>query len=162
MGGFNPQTPLAYASVNYYSCLIATLEWLSAGGCWYRMIDGVSWFGHITAYMWDVFRWLPVQQRIHHRISSIVWHCLLGNAPVYLLELFIFTLSCFGRRYLRSASRGHFVMPHAHTATRQNRIFSIERPSVWNNLPSFRRSLPRGLSSSFYRLSKTFLFGRAW
>ena len=43
-----------------------------------RMIDGVPRFGHITDYMQDVLHWLPVQQRIHYRISSIVWHCVLG------------------------------------------------------------------------------------
>src|SRR6218665_2405402 len=50
----------------------------------------------------------PVQQRIHYRISSIVWHCVLGNAPSYLLELFILTSACSGRRSLRSASKGDF------------------------------------------------------
>src|SRR6218665_1287278 len=53
-----------------------------------RMIGGVPKFGHISDYMRDVLHWLPVQQRIHYRISSIVWHCVLGNAPSYLLELF--------------------------------------------------------------------------
>ena len=57
--------------------------------------------------------------------------------------------------------------PHPHpkcarTATRQNRAFSIVGPSVWNGLPSDLRSLPRDVSSSFYKLLKTLLFGRAW
>src|SRR6218665_2160820 len=39
-----------------------------------RMIGGVPKFGHISDYMRDVLHWLPVQQRIHYRISSIVWH----------------------------------------------------------------------------------------
>src|SRR6218665_3560885 len=37
-----------------------------------RMIGGVPKFGHISDYMRDVLHWLPVQQRIHYRISSIV------------------------------------------------------------------------------------------
>src|SRR6218665_912385 len=57
-----------------------------------RMIGGVPKFGHISDYMRDVLHWLPVQQRIHCRISSIVWHCVLGNALSYLLELFILTV----------------------------------------------------------------------
>src|SRR6218665_260388 len=75
-----------------------------------RMIGGVSRFGHITDYMRDVLHWLPVQQRIHYRISSIVWHCVLGNVPSYHLELFILTLACSGRRSLRcrlSTDYGH-------------------------------------------------------
>ena len=126
-----------------------------------RLIGGVPKFGHISAFMRDVLHWLPVQQRIHYRVSSIVWHCVLGRSPVYLRELFTLTSACSGRRSLRSASRGDFIVPHARSATRQRRAFSIVGPSFWNSLPSDLRSLPRDLSESFYRLLKTFLFDRA-
>src|SRR6218665_1663235 len=102
------------------------------------------------------------QQRIHYRISSIVWHCVLGNAPSYLLELFHLTSACSGRRSLRSDTKGDFLGPCARTAIRQKRAFSIVGPSVWNDLPSELRSLPRDLSSSFYKLLKTLLFGLGW
>src|SRR6218665_2963947 len=106
----------------------------------------------------STLHWLPVRQHIHYRLSTIVWHCVLGIAPTYLLELFILTSSCTGRQSLRSASRGNFVVPHARTAIKQHRVFSIVGPSVWNSLPSEIRSLPRDLSSSFYKLLKTFIF----
>src|SRR6218665_2357654 len=127
-----------------------------------RMIGGVPRFGHITDYMRDVLYWLPVPQRIHYRISSIVWHCVLGNAPSCLLELFILTSACSGRRSLRSASKVDFLVLRVRTATRQKRAFSIVGPFVWNGLPSELRSLPRDISSSFYKLLKTLLFGWAW
>src|SRR6218665_106687 len=69
-------------------------------------------------------------------------------------------LACSGRRSLRSPTKGDFLVPRARTATRQKRAFSIVGPSVWNDLPSELRSLPRDLSSSFYKLLKTLLFGR--
>src|SRR6218665_2556710 len=75
----------------------------------------------------------------------------------YLLGLFILTSSCTGRQSLRSASRGDFVVPHARTAIKQHRAFSI----VGIVIPSEIRSLPRDLSSSFYKLLKTFIFARA-
>jgi len=93
----------------------------------------------------------------HYRLSSIVWRCVLGIAPAYLLDLFILTSSCTGRNSLRSASRGDFLAPHARTAIKQHRAFSIVGPSAWNSLPSELRSLP----SSFYKLLKTFIFPRA-
>src|SRR6218665_175801 len=93
--------------------------------------------------------------------SLIIFHCVLGNAPSYLLELFILTSACSGRRSLRSASKGNFVGPHARTATRQKRAFSIVGPSVWNGLPTDLRSLPRDLSSSFHKLLKTLLSVRS-
>src|SRR6218665_1973031 len=58
--------------------------------------------------MRDVLHWLPVQQRIHYRISSIVWHCVLGNAPSYLLELFNLTSACSGRGLSARPPRGTF------------------------------------------------------
>src|SRR6218665_1676932 len=126
------------------------------------MIGGVPKFGHISDYMWDVLHRLPVQQPIRYRISYIVWHCVLGNASSYLLEVFILTSACSGRRSLLSASKGDFVVPRCRTTTRQKRAFSIVDPSVWNSLPSDLRSQPRDLSSSFYKLIKTLLFGPAW
>ena len=69
------------------------------------MIGGVPKFGHISDYMRDVLHWLPVQQRIHCRISSIVWHCVLGNAPSYLLELF--NLHDFGLLWSPISLLGH-------------------------------------------------------
>src|SRR6218665_3572033 len=69
------------------------------------------------------------------------------------------TSACTGRRSLRSATKGDFLVPRARTAIKQKRAFSIVGPSVWNDLPSELRSLPRDLSSSFYKLLKTLLFG---
>src|SRR6218665_2712886 len=48
--------------------------------------------------MRDTFHWLPVRQRIHYRLSTIVWRCVL--APTYLLGLFILTSYCTGRQSL--------------------------------------------------------------
>src|SRR6218665_1685244 len=89
-------------------------------------------------------------------LSTIVWRCVLGIAPTYLLELFILTSSCTGRQSLHSASIGDFVVPR----TAKNRAFSIVGPSAWNSLPSEIRSLHRDLSTSFYKLLKTFIFVR--
>src|SRR6218665_1034651 len=127
-----------------------------------RMIGGVPRFGHISEFMRDTLHWLPVRQRIRYRLSTIVWRCALGIAPTYLLELFILTSSCTGRQYLRFASRGDFVVTHARTAIKQHRAFSIVGPSLWNSLPPEICSLPRDLSSLFYKLLKTFIFARAW
>ena len=109
-----------------------------------------------------VLLWLPVQQRIHYRISSIVWHCVLGNAPSYLLGLFILTSACCGRQSLRPASKGGAFQCHV-LALPPDRKGLFDRGSlVCNCLPSDLRPLPRDLSSSFYKLLKTHLFGRAW
>src|SRR6218665_2833006 len=79
---------------------------------------------------------------------------LSGIAPTYLLELFTLTLASYGEQSLRSASRGDFVVPHARTAIKQHRAFSIVGPTAWNGLPFQLRSLPRDLSSYFTSSSK--------
>jgi len=54
-----------------------------------RMIGGVPRFGEFSEFMRDTLRWLPVRQCIHYRLSYIVWCCVLGSTPAYLLELFV-------------------------------------------------------------------------
>ena len=127
-----------------------------------RLVGGIPRFGHISEYMRDVLHWIPVQSRIHFRVSSFAWRCVLGTGPLYLLELFTLASTTLGRRSLRSASRGDFMVPYARTAARQNRVFSVTEPSVWNGLPYNLRSYPRNMSGTFYRLLKTFLFDWAW
>jgi len=90
----------------------------------------------ISEFMRDTLHWLPVWHHIHYRLSTIVWRCVLGIVPTYLLELFILTSSCTGQQSLCSASRGDFLVPHAHTAIKQHKAFSIVGPSTWNSLPS--------------------------
>src|SRR6218665_2039992 len=126
-----------------------------------RLIGGVPKFGQIGEFMRDTLHWLPVRQRILHRVSTIAWRCILGVAPVYLSELFVLSSSCPGRRSLLSAFRGDYLIPYSYTAIKQNRAFSMAGPSIWNGLPFELRSLPGDFSSSFHSLLKTFLFARA-
>ena len=107
-----------------------------------RLIGGVPKFGHIGEFMRNTLHWLPVGQRILYRVSTIAWRCILGVAPVYLSELFVLHVSS-GRRSLRSASRGEYLIPRSYTATKQYRSFLAAGPSIWNGLPLKLRSLPR-------------------
>src|SRR6218665_2997864 len=52
-----------------------------------RLIGGIPRTGHVSAYMLDVFHWLPLQQRIMFRIGTMVWRCIPCLAPAYLLDL---------------------------------------------------------------------------
>src|SRR6218665_3321423 len=36
--------------------------------------------------MRDILHWLPARQRIEYRMAALVWRCLLGLAPAYLVE----------------------------------------------------------------------------
>ena len=78
-----------------------------------RLVGRIQRFGNLSEYMRDVLHWLPPQQRIFFRISSLVWRSVLGRASSYLQVLLTLTSSCLGRSSLRSASRGDFMVPHA-------------------------------------------------
>ena len=93
-----------------------------------HMIGGIPKFGHISVHMWDVLNWLLVKQRIHYKISSVIWYCVVGSVPVCLWELIIPTSACSGHRSLHSAFRGDSVTPLHSPATTQNRAFSIVVP----------------------------------
>ena len=53
-------------------------------------------------------------------------------------------------------------MPHAKTAIRQRRAFSVVGPSTWNGLPLEIRLLPKSNESAFCTLLKTDLYRRGW
>src|SRR6218665_3154383 len=100
--------------------------------------------------MLDVLHWLPAEQRISYRIASLVWRCLVGVAPVYLLELCCRPLSAMSSRSLRSSQQGLLIVPFARTSTEQIRAFSVVRPSTWNVLPSELRTFNRTTSPAFF------------
>jgi len=100
-------------------------------------------------------------------VSFIGFLQFLGLVSLALLlpifrSLFVLSSSCPGRRSLRSASRGDYLIPRSYTATKQNRTFSAAGPFIWNSLPLELRSLPRDFSRSFYSLLKAFLFPWTW
>src|SRR6218665_983727 len=100
--------------------------------------------------MLDVLHWFPLQQRISY----------LGLAPDYLRDLCRPAMGIPGRHSLRSTEQGLLLVAFAHTATMQNRAFSVVGPSLWNVLSLALRLFPRIVSNSFYTHLKTFLFGR--
>src|SRR6218665_681557 len=83
--------------------------------------------------------------------SSIGWHCVLGNAPSYLLELFILTSACSGLRSLRSASKVDFVVPRARTATRQKKLSRLWIPLL--GMVSLTFVLCRGMMMKYVYLT---------
>src|SRR6218665_2562615 len=99
--------------------------------------------------MLDILHWLPTRQRIEYRMAALVWRCLLGLAPTYLVELFGPTLCARRYRSLRSAEQGLLHLSFARTSTVQKRTFKVVGPSIWNGLSLLIRILQRTLSQPF-------------
>src|SRR6218665_66724 len=127
-----------------------------------RLIMGVPKYALISDYMCDTLHWLPIQQRIFYRVAVLVWHCLLGIAPVYLQEFCCPVSTLVGHQALRSSSGGDLLVPYVNTSTMQHRAFSVVAPSIWNSLPSQIRLLPKSYTPLLYKLLKTDLFHCGW
>src|SRR6218665_755147 len=115
--------------------------------------------------MCDTLYWLPIRQRISYRVGVLVWHWLLGIAPVYLQELCRPVSTLVGRQALRSSSGRKLLVPRVNTSTMQRRAFSIVAPAIWKLLLSQIRLLPKSYTPLLYivyKLIKTDFFHRGW
>src|SRR6218665_80594 len=90
----------------------------------------------------DVLHWLPVRQRIQHRVVSLVWRCQRGLAPTYLIDLCRPVSGARGRRSLLSAERGFCWSRLPVQRLCRNRAFSVAGPRVLNDLPQELRLFP--------------------
>ena len=101
--------------------------------------------------------WLPIRARIEHKLLTMTYKCLNGQAPDYLSDL----LSAIPelRRMLRSSNKyKQLVVPRVKRKTFAARLFSIMAPSLWNELPD---SLQKANSVEIFKAElKTLLFRR--
>lgn len=98
---------------------------------------------HITPVLGQL-HWLPVRQRITHKLLSLTFKALYDDfAPVYLQELLQRQQKS---RVLRSNSAG--VQLHVPRTTKRigDRAFSVAAPREWNALPQETRSVTRTLT----------------
>src|SRR6218665_3854594 len=91
---------------------------------------------------------------------ALVWRCLQGLAPAYLIEFCGPTQSARSSRSLSSADQGLLRGPFTRTSTRQKHTIAVVGPSIWNGISLSIRTLPRTLSWTFLSQLKAVLFGR--
>ena len=99
--------------------------------------------------------------RIMYNLSSIVYKCLYGTAPSYLMNLCVPVATNTSRRYLRSATHGYLLVPRTRTLTYGPQSFAVLGPTVWNTLPSTLRASTTTLGQ-FHSGLKTTLFCLAY
>ena len=100
-----------------------------------RLITGTRRYDHITQSRQSL-HWLPVKSRIDFKICLLVYKCLNGLAPQYLID-------CLSRldnpRTLRSSGSTQLRVPKARVKIGQG-AFSVCGPKLWNKLPPSVRS----------------------
>ena len=79
--------------------------------------------------------WLPIKFRIKFKILVLVFKCLRGEAPEYLMNLLV---RCTKWTHnLRSSNKeDRLVIPRTVGQTFAVRSFSIVGPTLWNKLPN--------------------------
>jgi hypothetical protein len=110
---------------------------------------------HITPLLREL-HWLRMPQRIQFRLCVLVYRCLRGTAPIYLVETLHRVADVDSLRRLRSADTSALVVPSTRRSTLGDRAFPVAAARAWNSLPSAVRDTPTLLT--FRQLLKTHLF----
>ena len=79
--------------------------------------------------------WLPVWERIEYKILTLVYKCIVGEAPAYLMDMI--QERDMHQEGLRS-NRDHksLMIPQTRRQTFASRSFSVAGPTLWNSLPN--------------------------
>jgi len=123
-----------------------------------RLIARLPRTSHISAFMFDLFHWLPLVARIQLKVLTLIYRSHIGHALRYLRDLIRLPSSAISLRSLRSLDRHDLFVPRARTSMAQTWAFAIIGPSLWNQLlPSTRSTLLAGEPSASFRSPKTAL-----
>ena len=126
-----------------------------------RLAMGKRKFDPITEDMRDTLHWLPVRQRIDFKLGVLVFKCLRGDAPSYLVESVSSVANQPNLQSHRSATRGELVVPRTRTVKMGPRSFYVSGPTLWNSLPLDLRSCEITLETFKAKL-KSHLFRSAY
>ena len=125
-------------------CDIQFHLWLVATPPYRATLAGCSW---VTLY----------------KLGVMVFNCLHGQAPQYLVELCQPVAGVASRQHLRSAAQRLLVVPRHQLSSYGWRAFCVACSSAWNSLPdNLRTGNPIIGENSFRQSLKTFLFVTYW
>jgi len=113
----------------------------------------------LSRLMYDELHWLDVTDRIRFKLAVLMYRCLHGTAPPYLVDSCTLTAEVTGRQHLRSATQRKLVVPRYRLNSFGRRRFSVAGPSTWNSLPDSLRD-PELSLDTFKRQLKTYIFAK--
>jgi len=113
----------------------------------------------LSRLMHDELHWLDVIDRVRFKFAVLIYRCLHGTAPPYLMDSCAATAEVTGRQHLRSATQWKLVVPCYRLNSFGRRHFSVAGPSTWNSLPDSLRD-PELSFDTFKRQLKTYIFAK--
>ena len=109
--------------------------------------------------MHDELHWLDVTDRVRFKFAVLMYRCLHGTAPPYLMNSCTLTAEVTGRQHLRSATQRKLVVLRYQLNSFGRRRFSVAGPSTWNSLPDSLRDPELSLDTFKCQL-KTYIFAK--
>ena len=122
-----------------------------------RVVSWRSRFDHSTDFVKDVLHWLPITQRVHFKVCTLVYNATHGPAPMYLSDLVIKSPVISRRCDLRSSAHSQLIPAPHHRRT----CFC----GWWSNIMEFAsgRSLRYDIINNISSFTKgTFVYHRLW
>ena len=122
-----------------------------------RVVSRIRKRDHISPALREL-HWLPVEQRIEHKVLSLTFRTVQKTAPQYLSEI---VPSYIPARPLRSSDKNLLRVPRkkeVNTKTYAERAFSYSGPSSWNAIPLSLKNSES--NASFKAKVKTYLFNQ--
>ena len=100
--------------------------------------------------------WLKAPERIALKYAVLVYKCLHGSAPAYLIDELCQVADVEARQRLRSGSSSSLIVSRTRLSTVGDRAFLVADARVWNSLPDLVTSAPS--VAVFWSRLKTHLF----
>jgi len=115
--------------------LVYILRWLpSLMNAAARQIYSLSRFDNITPLLRQL-HWLKAKEWIDFKLTVLVFKCVDGSAPPYLVDELSRPADSQAQCKLRSASSLTLVVRRTHFTTVGDCSFTVAASRVWNNLP---------------------------
>jgi len=111
----------------------------------------------LSRLLHDELHWLDVADRVFKH-ALLVYICLHGTAPLYMMESRTQTADVVSHQHLRSAIQRKMIVPRYRLDSYGRRCFPVAGPSTWNSLPDSLRD--SALTLSIFRRQLKTLFAK--
>jgi len=123
-----------------------------------RVVTNTQKYGSgLSRLMHDELHWLDVTDRVRFKLAVLMYRCLHGTAPPYLMDSCTLTAEVTGCQHLRSATQWKLVIPRYRLNSFSRRRFSVAGSSTWNLMPDSLCD-PELSLDTFKRQLKTYIF----
>ena len=103
----------------------SSVECCSTSSQWHEKFDrGLSQVMHVDLH------WLDVPERVKYKLATMVYNCLHGMAPSYLIDCCTPISDVASRRHLRSVSRRQLLVPRHYLSTYGRHAFPVAGPAT--------------------------------